>query len=172
MSSLERSHSGSPHPMDPGDLRVPSMSGPDSGADFVLTVPSKPRYLKAIRSFFRAALAAEDCGEQVQHLVLALDESCSNAMKYRSTHSAAPDRVQIEARVRTGSVRFEISDFCRPEDVPNIKPRDLDDIRPGGLGTFLIAKIMDRVRFELDEKYPGRMALVMEKSWTTEACQE
>ena len=28
-----------------------------------------------------------------------------------------------------------------------MKPRDLDDVRPGGLGTHFMAEVMDRVEF-------------------------
>jgi len=32
-------------------------------------------------------------------------------------------------------------------DVSKVKPRDLEDIRPGGLGTHFIREVMDEVEF-------------------------
>ena len=40
-----------------------------------------------------------------------------------------------------------IRDFADPVDISRIKPRDLDDVRPGGLGTYLISEVMDEVDF-------------------------
>ena len=38
---------------------------------------------------------------------------------------------------------FVIRDFAPPVDVSTVKWRDLDDLRPGGLGTYFIQEIMD-----------------------------
>ena len=34
-----------------------------------------------------------------------------------------------------------------------IKPRNLDDVKPGGLGTFFINQIMDSVSFQLNSPH-------------------
>jgi len=36
----------------------------------------------------------------------------------------------------------------KPAIPKNIKPRQLDDVKPGGLGTFFIGQIMDEVIFK------------------------
>ena len=50
---------------------------------FSVSVPADPRYLKAIRAFFQSVLA-DVCGERADMVILAVDEACSNVMKYRS----------------------------------------------------------------------------------------
>jgi len=40
-----------------------------------------------------------------------------------------------------------IQDFADTIDVTKIKPRDLNDVRPGGLGTHFISEVMDEVAF-------------------------
>ena len=40
-----------------------------------------------------------------------------------------------------------IQDFADTIDVTKIKPRDLNDVRPGGLGTHFIREVMDEVAF-------------------------
>lgn len=129
---------------------------------FAVTVPADSRYLKVIRGFF-APIMEEVFGEESNMLILVLDESCSNIVKHRS---GVLDEGLIHVRVEVlpDSLRIRIGDFCGKEDVPNIKPRDLEDIRPGGLGTHFINQIMDRVEFEPEPDAPGRLALVMEKS--------
>ena len=132
------------------------------GRLYAVTVPADSRYLKVIRAFFQSVL--KDLEVDAQMLVLALDESCSNIVKHR--RAVLQDNViRVRAEVLPGMIRFHIGDFCGQEDVPNIKPRDLSEVRPGGLGTHFIGEIMDRVAFEPDSPdRPDRLALVLEKS--------
>ena len=46
-----------------------------------------------------------------------------------------------------------LTDFAPRVDPERVKPRALDDLRPGGLGTHLMRQVMDRVEFE--EPPPG-----------------
>ena len=43
---------------------------------------------------------------------------------------------------------MELFDKGKPVVPENIKPRKLDDIKAGGLGTFFIGQIMDEVIFK------------------------
>lgn len=114
-----------------------------------LTIPSNPRFLKVIRHVME--LYIEEMPFQTveaQHLVLAVDEACSNVIKYAYefdesqtiivTFSCAPDTLNIMIR-----------DFGKKPDLDKIKPRALDDIRPGGLGTHIIRSVMDEVSYDL-----------------------
>ena len=60
---------------------------------------------------------------------------------------------------------FRITDFAEPIDRNCVKSRDLDDIRPGGLGVHLIHELMDDVRF-LD--YCGIAGNILEMKKTIE----
>jgi sigma-B regulation protein RsbU (phosphoserine phosphatase) len=128
---------------------------------FHLRVPAEASCLHAVRAFVASALAAT-FGEQTVNVVLALDEACANVIKHRAP---LPGRDDIELRIELdeAAVRFRIGCFCAERDVPRIKPRDLADLRPGGLGTHLIGQIMDRIDYEPDPTAPGRMVLVLEK---------
>ena len=94
--------------------------------------------------------------------MLALDESCSNIVKHRSG-DLADNVIQVRIALLKDRVRIRLGDFCGLADVPRIKPRDLEDVRPGGLGTHFVGRIMDKVSFEPEPDRPGRLALVMEK---------
>ena len=74
--------------------------------------------------------------------------------------------LRVQAEMLPGRLRISIMDFCCPEDVPRIKPRNLKAVRPGGLGTHFVDEIMDSVAYEPDPKNPDRMVLVLEKSLT------
>ena len=127
---------------------------------FSVSVPAEACSLKTIRAFFRSVL--EDAfGDQAEKLILALDESCSNVLKYRCAE--ASEALHVTAEILPDSVSFRIEDYCDKADIPRIKPRDLDAVRPGGLGTHFVGHIMDRVTFESDDEESGRMTLVLEK---------
>ena len=40
-----------------------------------------------------------------------------------------------------------LRDFADPVDAAEIEPRDLDDVRPGGLGVHFMREIMDEISY-------------------------
>lgn len=129
---------------------------------YTLSVPARAESLAAVRAFFDAILRPA-CGDATDPLILAIDEACSNVIRHRAA-AIATGAVDIRAELSDSLVRFRLSSFCAQADLPKIKPRDITDPTPGGLGTFFISKIMDRVAYEPE---PGRaecLALVMEKA--------
>ena len=96
-------------------------------------------------------------------VVLALDESCANILKHQR-EAGTCGVLRLRSTVGPALVVFEIQDFCCAQDIPKIHPRDLEAVRPGGLGTHFVEQIMDTVTFRPDEDHPGRMSLVLEKA--------
>ena len=47
----------------------------------------------------------------------------------------------------------------------NIKPRKIDDIKPGGLGTFFIGQIMDEVIFKTSASHDWVNHLILTKNY-------
>lgn len=130
---------------------------------FALMVPSDPRYLQGVRQFYTSVLEQRCDDKMAADLVLALDECCANVIRHRNA-TIGDGMVRIEAEFTPDDrLVFRIRAFCRPEEVACIKPRALDEIRPGGLGTHIVDKIMDRVAFEPDPERPECLALVLEK---------
>ena len=46
-----------------------------------------------------------------------------------------------------GELVFRLTDFAETVDKSCIKSRDLNDIRPGGLGVHIINEVMDKIEF-------------------------
>ena len=130
---------------------------------FFVSVPGDARFLRAVRAFFQPLLEEAFGAEEAGRLVLALDEACSNIIKHCDGDPAGK-RVTVQAAIGDAGVRFRVRDYCGAEDIPNIKPRDLGTLRPGGLGTHFIGAIMDRMTFEPEPDRDGRVALVLEKA--------
>lgn len=135
---------------------------PLSTRRYAATIPAETCSLRALRAFFGSVLEQAGCRDK-ERVVLALDEACSNVIRYRC-HTIDDGQIRVSADLEPELVRFRIGRFCKPEDIGKIKPRDLADVRPGGLGTSFIAQIMDRVAYERDPDQPGCLALVLEKS--------
>jgi anti-sigma regulatory factor (Ser/Thr protein kinase) len=60
-----------------------------------------------------------------------------------------------------GGVRIVIEDEARQVDPTRMKSRDLEDIRPGGLGVHIIREVMDEAVYE--KRAPVGMRLTMVK---------
>lgn len=126
-------------------------------------MPADATHLRCIRGFVSPILDVDFGEDEKGRLVLAIDEACSNIIKHAQKWFKRRGVIQVEIRNRRKSVEIRVRNFCREKDVENICPRDLDEIRPGGLGTHFIAEIMDRVEIVPDEDGGDRMQLVMEK---------
>ena len=90
-----------------------------------------------------------EAGEAAR-IVLAIDEAVANVIKhgYGGACSEPIDiRVSaVEEQDRAG-IRVSIRDFGRQVDPSAICGRDLDDVRPGGLGVHIIRTVMDEVEY-------------------------
>lgn len=118
------------------------------GLSLKLAVPSDPQILCVVRSAVErfAALAGfpeEDC----RSITLALDETMTNIIRhaYGNRHDQA---IELECRSTEECAEFVLVD--RGQSVPpeKIRGRPLEEVRPGGLGTHIIAQIMDQVSYE------------------------
>jgi sigma-B regulation protein RsbU (phosphoserine phosphatase) len=131
---------------------------------FTISVPADAANLRCIRGFIAPILEASFDPDSVGQLVLAVDEACSNIIKHAQKWFKRKGTIQVEVRDGRRSVEIRVRNYCREKDVENIHPRDLDEVRPGGLGTHFIAEIMDRMEIVPDPDGGKRMALVMEKA--------
>ena len=134
-------------------LRTPDLNSKPSATELLgeelmrLRVSAKANRLRLIRNAVRET--SEFCGfskTDVGDIVLAVDEACQNVIRHAYGGEGIGD-ISIELRQRSDAMIVMIRDFADPVDISKVKPRDLDDIRPGGLGTHLIQEVMDEVDF-------------------------
>lgn len=124
------------------------------------TVPVTAERLAGLRVRMReigADLGIDD--ESVAMLVLAMDEAIQNIIRhgYRETGTGPVD---IKVSEAGGVLQIRLEDRAPPADLAAIRPRDLDELRPGGLGTHFIRTIMDEVTYSHAEDGTGNV-LVM-----------
>ncbi len=112
-----------------------------------LTVPARADRLRLIRHVISLTAAQCGCGEAAAgDLMLAVDEACQNVIRH--AYHGDPNGVIVVRVYREGrKLVVLLRDFAEPVDVARIKPRDLADIRPGGLGTHFIRECLDEAVF-------------------------
>ena len=118
-----------------------------------VTIKSHPRHLPVARALVRQAAAAAALDEQSAYdLTLAVDEACANIIRHAYQNDPSQD-ITITATVNDDAIEFRIRDFGRQVDPACIKPRDLDDVRPGGLGCVFIRRAFDEIAY--DTNFPS-----------------
>jgi anti-anti-sigma factor len=113
----------------------------------IRTFLSRPGELKAVRKDVIPTAQNRGCGTTgVKDLVLAIDEAYQNIIRH-----AYGDGCEGEITLTIYQIDCDIvvilRDFAECIDVETVKPRELDGLRPGGLGTHFIAEVMDQVKF-------------------------
>jgi anti-sigma regulatory factor (Ser/Thr protein kinase) len=112
-----------------------------------LSFCSRPSRLKLLRCVIRDAvdIAGLDT-ETADAVVLAVNEACMNIMQHG--YAMNPDgRIDVKISREPGALVFQLRDYAECVDAGKVCSRDLDDIRPGGLGLHLIGCLMDESGF-------------------------
>ena len=113
---------------------------------------SDPIYLSGARELVSSVsrrLGFDDL--QCSKIALAVDEALCNIIRHGYDRAADkpiwirlwPDTLDEAGKPR--GLRLQIDDEARQVEPEQLKSRDLDDIRPGGLGVHIIREVMDEV---------------------------
>lgn len=139
---------------------------------------SNPLYLSGAREMVaavarRLAFSDEACGQ----IALAVDEALCNVIRHG--YGREPDRpiwislMPVGGVARPGSdenptqaLKIVIEDEAKQVDPATIKSRNLEDVRPGGLGVHIIKAVMDQVTYERRNGSERGMRLTMIKKRT------
>ena len=109
--------------------------------------------LKEIRTFARDVFAKRNIPQELKDdLVLAITEAAQNIVKHAYKNQTTTDKMKIKILFKDREIEIGFFDTGLPVVAENIQHRKLDDIKPGGLGTFFIKKIMDEAIFRKDKK--------------------
>lgn len=107
--------------------------------------PAKAERLCLVRAVVKRAVEAVGCNNELsEKLVIAVNEACMNVIQHAYQNQGMGD-VVLEISCNTSQILFRLVDFADPIDLDEVKSRQLDDIRPGGLGVHFISEIMDEI---------------------------
>jgi len=110
--------------------------------------------LKDVRSFSREVFSKLELDQDLKdELVLAIAEAAQNIVKhaYKDIEDTS-DKMEITISLKDNELEIGFFDKGRAVDQNNVRHRKIDDVKPGGLGTFFIQQIMDAVVFKEGEK--------------------
>ncbi len=97
-----------------------------------------------------------------QRVVLAIDEATANVIRH--AYQGDPGgRMSLDIWRRGDAVEFVLRDWAKAVDAEAIKPRDLNQCRPGGLGVNLIDMVMDEWGFEKPEQGQGNVLRMVKR---------
>ena len=124
----------------------------------------KSSSLKDVRTFCREVFEKLHIDQNLKdELVLAIAEAAQNIVKHAYKDKPDVNEIMVvEISHISGELKIAFYDMGTPVDPKKVKHREIDNIKPGGLGTFFIQEIMDAVEFK-DGKKPWVNHLVLTK---------
>ena len=116
-----------------------------------VTYPAKFEFLNEIRDF--VAEVARDGGfddKEIYSVQLAADEAASNIIEH-AYEGVADGKIELTCEMRGAELVIAMQDHGKPFDSkkvksPNLKT-DLSERQVGGLGIYLMRKLMDEVKY-------------------------
>jgi anti-sigma regulatory factor (Ser/Thr protein kinase) len=139
------------------------MADPTTEPEMQILMRSQPRWLAAVRALVgtvaqRLGFDEMRCGQ----ISLAVDEALCNVIchGYKRREDGKLWINIWPLNDQTGGLKIVIEDLAAQVDPAQIKPRSLDEIRPGGLGVHIIREVMDEVRYEKRSGPGMRLTLI------------
>ncbi len=117
-----------------------------------LNLLSDPANLATVRAAVRqVSVEAGFADADAEQIALAVDEALANVIKHgygMQTNRPIRLRAEVVSEERRTGLRFVVRDYGRVVDPATICGRDLEEVRPGGLGVHIIRSVMDEVCYE------------------------
>ncbi len=128
-----------------------------------LTVPSHPRFLYVVRSaLYPLVIDAGYSRKEARKIILAVDEACSNIIKY-AYEGDHTKQVSVTVTSAADGLSIVLKDWGKRVDRSAIAPRKLSDVRPGGLGTHFMQTVFDSVNYDTSGEQGTVLTLVKKK---------
>jgi len=119
-----------------------------------LEFASHPGNLAMMRDFVRSFLTAPPfrfTESETDLMVLGIDEACTNIIRYAYQHEETHPII-LTCEQNDNKATFRLRDIGTQCDPSKLCPRPLDEVKPGGLGLYLIKRAFDRVDYFLKDQ--------------------
>lgn len=111
------------------------------------TFPARTETLAEVRTVVREASRQAGCGEECgEALVLAVNEACMNIIQHGYCR-AENQSFRLLVIADDGMLHMRLLDNGRPATLADLRPREFDDLRPGGLGVRFMREVTDNVEY-------------------------
>lgn len=109
--------------------------------------PASTSVLAAVRASVREACRLAGCGDECgEQVVLAVNEACMNIIKH-AYRFADGQHFTLRLSADDEMLTACLLDHGVAVSDADLRPRELDDLRPGGLGVHFIRELMDDVGY-------------------------
>lgn len=95
----------------------------------------------------------------IKNIQLAVDEAVTNIIKHSYKEENENNIIKIELEFKNKKFLIHLYDNGIKVNKNNIKPRSLDNIKPGGLGTYFIDQLMDETKYLKSNKWINHLVL-------------
>lgn len=129
--------------------------------------PAQFQFLDEIREFVgEVARQGGFNDKDIYSIQLATDEAASNVIEHAYA-GIVDGQLEISGSVADATITIQLRDRGKPFDTsavrqPNLKA-DLSQRQVGGLGMYLMRKLMDEVRYEIQENGGNLLTLIKRK---------
>ena len=146
-------------------MDMPAEQQSIANSEITLNMCANPEYLSIARAAVRAVTGAIGMDkETAEKITVATVEAITNVIKHSYGGPCEKPVVmklgKIKCNKNTDALEIVIRDFGKQVDPEKIKSRDLDDVRPGGLGVHIMQSAMDQVEFAPAEDCGMRLRMV------------
>lgn len=114
----------------------------------ILEIKSDPSELKDVRKKIELFCKEQSIETDVFLIKLAIDEALQNIIRYAYNFNKTKKILITIEKISNKSLKAEIRDYGMRVSSSEIKPRELDDIKPGGLGIHFIKSIAKKMSYE------------------------
>jgi anti-sigma regulatory factor (Ser/Thr protein kinase) len=133
-----------------------------------LKIEARLENLAAIADFISESMHRLDISAGEYEVRTAVDEACTNIINY--AYSGQGGIINISCELQANDFVVTIRDWGKPFDPTTVPPPDLEadlqERKIGGLGIYLMNKLMDDVSYSFDPKSGN--TLIMRKRITGE----
>jgi len=122
--------------------------------------PATLSNLKKIRATIKDFLKIYEVDLKIiKNIQLAVDEAVTNIIKHAYKGENKNNIIKIELEFKNKIFLIHLYDNGIKVDKKNIKPRSLDNIKPGGLGVYFIDQLMDETKYLKSNKWINHLVL-------------
>jgi anti-sigma regulatory factor (Ser/Thr protein kinase) len=123
-----------------------------------IRISANPAYLCIVRTVSKMMGKLSGLAEaDIDSVVLAIEEAMTNVIRH-GYGGPCTRPIVVRMEILTGQadgvdkLEITIRDFGKQVDPDCIKGRNLDDVKPGGLGVHLIKSVMDEAEYSCHEE--------------------
>ena len=104
----------------------------------IIEILSNPAELKKVRSII-GDFCKDNCKNiEIFKVKLSVDEALQNIIRYAYNMDKTKKIILTLEKISDESIKIMIRDYGLQAPIESIKSRDLDDVKPGGLGVHFI----------------------------------